>query len=471
MLNGIIIVLSIICTLYVFYLEKIPQYQYITLLPLSFFITYIIFLSRIIKHKVSVFNIVFIVFMFFRYCIMSVGMALCGITVDIYDVPKKEVYTESILIMVYELLILSFVLYYLNYKKSKNSIKKISTKYNSSYFIYYIFILFVFVLCLIKPEVLSCINILIPSNEKINLYNKFDEFEQLISLLVIVCKNLIFIILINKITKLYKSNSNIGLYILSLVLLIINISIFYSVNRMEIIITAIASFLIINSGIFKKYLKITTSIAFILLIILIPIVTETRNMQLINNKKDIINSLTETMQLYQGGLDSVAVAIKTSYDFDEHRNLEEFVYNLLRPVIGINMFFKNSDHELVNSYFNYNIFGSYNLEALIIPFIGQSYFFCGYVAAPLFMCIFLLLGYKLDKIARTTECTEIKFFMYMCVIRLAMMSGFNFTILMNTLSMELIIPLIVIFLNKTIVINKKMKEERYGKNKYNNTDI
>ena len=295
--------------------------------------------------------------------------------------PLAENYHLAIVLMNYELLIITLLILFkeLSVNSMRNSLN-ININLDSRHTFYIIFIFFSFLSYLLVPEVRRNINILSPS------INNEEVQSTVINILVycfIISKQLLFIIILKKIYILYISQKN-SLYLLfALVATILNIGIYFGTNRSDILITAVASCILLFVLFGKKARNLVILLGFIVLSLLITVTNE-REYAPVNDDVNVVYDLADKLQVYSGGVYNVAIALETKEYFPEASHPSVLFFDIFRPMIGVNVLVKDLPFYYSNIYFNERIWMNIDRRSQIIPMIGQGNLHFGYLLAPLF---------------------------------------------------------------------------------------
>src|SRR5699024_1907857 len=186
-------------------------------------------------------------------------------------------------------------------------------------------------------------------------------------------------------------------YILSFVMVasisVINSMIFVGTNRASFILNFVATIIIL----IYLYKKTAISFSFIMAAILPPLLGSLlsfRQTTTITQGANKLVDLTDTLQVYLGGVYNVAMSLDIT---SPNNNPLYLIIDIMRSAIGPNILLKNMN--FVNSVhlFNERIFQS-NLVSQILPMIGQGKLYLGYIFAPLLGVLFIFIATYFTKI-------------------------------------------------------------------------
>ncbi|MDY0933054.1 hypothetical protein [Chryseobacterium sp. CFBP8996] len=425
------------------------SYNLLFLLPLFYFICFGLFLYKRLNYKnISVFFIVFNIVVFSRYVILPFFIVYAGYYGGrALTIPTHDVFNIAHIIMVYELIATSVFASYLEKKNrrfSHNSKLHMTLGFNKNIVII-IFILCVLLFLSVSRDWLLAVNFFVSNPLEIELTGD----AMLSSYLLILIKQIIFIYIVYYMAKLYSKKKKIIYLIVTFIAMITNIGIFVGTNRSDVLVPAIVSLLLISKLFTTKVAKGMSIIIFICVFALISQITETRNFSSISKGNSELIDRTDFLQVYLGGPYNVAIAVDTKESYPEAGKLEVLFFDIFRPMIGVNFLVKNLDIKYSNIYFNHRIFKSDN-RSQIIPMVGQSNLFFGVLLSPLLSVLFVFLAYRLNKFIVNSTNPLIYYFFTLSVARMGFLMGQNTMNMINDLSFNIFLFLIIFWLNKKI---------------------
>lgn len=246
---------------------------------------------------------------------------------------------------------------------------------------------------------------------------------------------------------LYNKKKNSIYVFLSFIFVLINMFIYFGTNRSDIIISAIASFLLLYK-LFGRVTKNYLILGVVSLILIISIVSGTRSNASISENR--LTGITDTFQVYTGSVYNVAIALETKDFFPEANNLGVLFFDIFRPMIGINFLIKNLSFEYSNIFFNRRMWLNVDRRSQILPMIGQGNLFFSFLLAPLFSIFFIRLFYYFEKIMLKTKNLEIYYFFTLVVVRLDFFMRQNTMNMINDMSMNLVLFLVIFLFNQSL---------------------
>jgi len=455
-LNYIVIpVICLVASVYILLWNQRSEYNLMFLLPIVFLICYEFLLLKALK-TFREFGYVYSIVSFVRFVILPVLTVLSGRYDGRSSVPPStDSFKIAFTLMIYEIIVCSIFIFFFGKKlcKEKKDVNKNIALSKNKWF-YYIFIVISIFFIILNPNILSALSFIMPNRNGFN-YDDFGIVGQITILFSIVGKDLIFILLLNYMKDKYHNNPSIKYVWLSIVLIIINSSIYFGTNRFDFVLNLVAS-TILFCIIFKKYRKIIVSMMMIFCVAGFIAITQVRNNYYsVSKDKSLIYDVTDTLQIYLGGPYNVAMSVETAIAYPEGRNIGTALYDITRPVLGINIFVKNIENvELTTHYFNWRIFNK-NHQTQIIPMIGEGYYLFGFLLAPVFDVLFITIAFYLRKLCMRKNDMFITFFVLITLVRLGFINCQSATIQMNDLSFNLFLPAIIYVVNGGLPVLKK----------------
>lgn len=448
-LNLIFILSSLLASIIIYFDYNRPtHYNYLYILPLSFGVLSIVFISIYINSNKN-FGVLFIISIYYlRMVIIPIVMRYDKYLSVATNNAIYQNMNKAILLMIYELFFVFLTIFIYKFKVKKiprvklmhddKFILKIpfQTKFIVVLATLYLIISFSFYPTLLKnySGFFNMINVAefkslfqsVPKLIRVTTFLLFDILQ------IIYC----FIIMLFFKKKLRNELSAIFLSIL-FVLPIINITSDTKAYNVLLLIACLLFLLYL----YPKKMKIL--IAFFILTVIF-IAFGGLVIKSINTNSGI-NGASSLLQAYFGGPANVAAAISINNDVIKMRLPWDFFY--VTPILG-DIF--NTEITTVHL-FNYAMFGSYIRNDQIIPMIGQGYYHFGFLLAPIFSVIMTLLALKFDSKQRSTINPFKKFiFMYFTICTSIMPVAYNFTIFFTYL-IQLFLPIWFFYKSSKIV--------------------
>lgn len=428
------------------------------IIPLVFSILFFIIYSKI-NYKNHIGTIVLISAMWIRYMIVPTLIYFHGSLSEI--TPTYEYIDFSILLILYEMIMISLVfLVFFNKKKQLNEIK-IKDNANLKFFIA-VFIVLSFVIVIINPELLGSFDIL-KGEINYDVLNMQKDNSGLYS--IIWNTGLIFttLYLVNLIYTKYCKKNRYTYVLYSFGIIFIYILIVYiggiTISRWLIIVNILVFFTMIFS-LYSNYRKIISSVIFIgMLFFLFGATiqkTEIFEGNVSDNKiKVLIDDLTNPtiIDIYFSGPISVNNAIDMK-EKNTNLNIKNLPSDLFNNFPGITSYIEKEN--TTNFNYNYNIFNS-NRSDQIIPLIGQSFTYFGYMFAPLLSMIFTYFVLYFD---RKGNCKNDIYSIYIykfTSIWFAFFPFLNLTILIAWVYQKIVPFYLILKTSEIIKLNIKIK--------------
>ncbi|HHV84020.1 MAG TPA: hypothetical protein GXX43_10260 [Tepidanaerobacter syntrophicus] len=461
-----IILISIFCSLYIAYSNRLAQgYELLYMLPLSFGFCFVFFLSKPVMLNRSVFLWTFATFAILRYLLLPVSMVYQNFwTGYAYYPPHPSSVYKGILLMIYEIIISSIVICTCYKKKlhndmrnshascSKNDAANCKALIKNKTF-YIIFIFFSFFILITNSEILKGISFF-------STFNRIDSEEKgiFISLgrqFVMLAKLLLYFLVIDKLHQKYlSSHKNIYIW-LTYIAAFLNIGIFVGVNRKNIIVNAIASIFTIN----YLYPKQKSKTTFIIIIIAFLIFSQLTLFRFYNDtSKKPFDNIAATLQVYFSGPYNMALAVETREEYKEEISAFNVFYDIARPFYGIGQYFKRFNVYSSTDYFNKRLsIGGLPRNDQIMPVTGEGLLHFGYILSPIYLILTVMLGFYLDKKLSKAEKLEEKYILILLCAILGEIMGLNFVIIVNQMTFNGVLFYLVYWLNSKIILVSSTK--------------
>lgn len=463
-----LVVSSIVSLFYVAILNTNSGYSYLFLLPLSYCVLYLCAVKPLLfRAETSLFLYMTTVVFYLRYVVYPFFVVYSGNYVDgrTISLPTASVFQEAIFLMTYEFLISVLVICWLErryQKKSPNLHQEITLRPLFNYPIYLLSIVLLLIALLIDRSWVNIITSpgMLFSDANFDLDSTDRTFGLRASImgnLFYTARNLIFVAGVMYASRrrfVQKRLKNSSYYIL-LILLFAMISLFqFGLNRMKIAVVVCCGAYFVCQLVRPFVSTLRQFLMSMIGVLIIPIiafmaVTELRNYYVDPNSTRA-EKTAESLQAYLGGVHNVAIAIDL-----EHKNPNIFtgkmlLYDFLRPTIGIGLLVKDWDVQYSNQLFNRRIYLSDHM-AQIIPMIGQGYLYGGFLFAPFLGILFVSMAYVFLIVGRKYNISPFfSFYLYLCIFRLALFPGQNSMNMMNYISFNLLIVIVLEMLNNSI---------------------
>ncbi|MCI2914803.1 hypothetical protein [Staphylococcus hominis] len=456
-INSLIIIISLITTIYLF--KQRPQldvgYENIYLLPLAYLICHILFIRKVMKnYGISMFLGVYITVSFFRYVLISGLVVIAHWFYGRAIVPPEPIfYKKAIWLMIYELFAynLAIILFHkLFFKKKKNINNEatVNVSYSKNNIVYIVFMILTVLLVAIRPSALSFFSFL-SVNENFSGLDKADTLTAITTIFLNISRILIYLIVIRWLMINVHPKSPYLSFSVILLVTIINSLIFFGTNRSDFIFNFIVN-LVILMYLYKK-LGITVSA---ILITLIPIVVENmssyRQTTTITKGANKLVDFTDNLQVYLGGVYNVALSLDMSSPNSQPIIL---LVDIFRSAFGPNLILKHLNIVPSVNLFNTRIYLSDHV-AQIIPMIGQSYLYLGFIFSPILGIGFIFIAIFLVREIVRVNRLELIYILTLFSGRLGFVMAQNGNILLNDLTFFFPLFLIVYYLNNKVVLNK-----------------
>lgn len=436
-----LIVIPLVCFFYVVLNWDSQYFKNLFLLPLFFIFFVPVLNHRILTRGKSVFVFCFFSFCFLRYVVLPFLMTLSGYDGGRASIPPKQESTElAIIMMGYELLVCSIILFFVG---KREPVRISSTFSSNNNMIYFLFVAFSLFLLILVPSVLKNINFIYAKDEFERAFNSEGILYAIALYSALTAKSLLYCLMTIYCANRHNKSNRIIYLIVNLIACLLNIVIYYGASRITIIATAVSS-LIFMYALYKNKKIIIAASTVIVAVLVVVLISLTAARGIIYGSG--AGTLADTISVYTGGPYNVAIALEVPSKYPEVSTVGTFIYDFTRPIIGLGYLVDSPDMHYSVYYFNYRMTdGRYFSQ--ILPMIGQGFFYFGYLLAPLFSGLWIMIGMKLEKRANRTTHPELYYFLIFNALRISTFMGQSSINQVNSLSMNLLLFLILYFIN------------------------
>lgn len=444
-----VFLVSIMATFYIAYNVDHPGYDELFILPIVYGIVFILFISPVLFKNTNIFLTVFTAVSFTRYIVLPSLIVYSGLYGGRSAVPPlASSYELALRLMVYELIIVTAVMYFIFKKINvKPSLQSGEIKLPKNIFIYLVFLALTVLLVGMNPGVLKSFYFIIPPDDLVG-FGGGSVFSSISFYFLAISKYIIYILLMSYLNKKYIMTNNKFYIAYSFILTLMNIFVIFGANRADFVITTIVS-VIVFYKLYPRQSKIASFVIIILMIFITGFISSHRDNATYSDGADPVLDLTNTLQVYLGGPYNVAIATEAANENPEGRSIIHFGYDILRPAMGFNVLLKELDWKMSSDYFNERIYFT-DQKSHIIPIIGQGYFYFGFMFSPIIMIMFLYFVSFLIKTIQKQSRIELIFFLTIPIARIGLAMGQNGSILVNDTSFFLLLSLVVYYFNNKI---------------------
>lgn len=452
-LYGLTIFISLFVTIYVVYNVNHEGYKYLYALPLFYAFIMII---RVI-HTPRGFVIKIIDFIYFiRFILLSFMVVYSGWYEGRSSFPPlNSSFDKAIFYMLLEYLFINIFYYFVLKKYDVDTLRdnldlKIVDYYKD--IIYIIFILVNIIFLFLGFSNVSFLGI--------GHKDSVETQNQLITLLKIsmyISKYLVMGFIIRNFYMKYKSNNK-KIYIFYTVFSTFIISsIFVGNNRMDAILPLLSAFILLNY-LYKNKMRIYNLLMVFFMIISIYVISILRNTfeyKITESKSGLI---TDYIQVYIAGVYNVALSLEIN-TISGNNVLLTFIYDLIRPFLGLNLFWRSETLKTSSELFNFKIFGVSNHVSQIIPLIGQFNHAFGWLGIPISVSIITILLTIFLRMLKKIYIIEAMIILPL-IIRLCITYSQNISIFINELSSIIIIFIVLKLISMFLEKMSKKEMER-----------
>lgn len=447
----IIFFLGLITTVnLIFSSKEFPQSFY--LIPLSYSILILIFPSftKYIFRNIGLFTLN--ACMFIRYLLSPLLISFEGVYDPNSIVPFNNNYTIATYLMLYELVVIFFI-FQLLYKKFYDNRKILTTNIKAEKNLMgWAFVVFCILIIVLYPEVLSRYSFIWLTDE---LKSKEIGIEIIssIPLLVQIGTLVLTISIVNQIYKRYSNNNRFVYVLLSICIVFLISSFIVGTSRNSVILPLVTGLYIIFIS-FQKHKKVIGGISVLsvmLFILFSTLLKETTIYSYDYTLYDFFSQLNINLQRYFSGLNNVAISVQTSSIYSSF-NIESILSDITRNIVLINSFFQSEKSALID--FNIVYYNGGFSRDQILPLIGQGYLYFGFLLAPLFTIIILILLMYFDSKVLTKDGIIHRYIYAYVALKLGTFMMANFTILISFITNYFLILLLLVVLNRKVIGNR-----------------
>lgn len=406
----IVIFISIIATI-ICKFTNVPitsGYELLWIHPLIFSIVYMFIyipMIRLDKFKVTVYSV--IVLSWLRCVAIPVTSALSGVYNGVsYIYVSKESIEFAILLVAFELIVTSIVLYILvntnkDYKKIKNS-KDFVLELKGSKKVYILYILFAIVIYILIGRNLNIVNFLVISPTEGERQGDILNTNLVLIRQIIICATVfLFAYMVDILKHKYDKSRNIKYVYYSILFGIFNICIIVGERRSVQIYTCLVVLSILLSA-FKNHKRkiiffIVSSAGVVLLLMSIykhfsAFIYGSYIDAIKSNPLDI-GEIATMLQSYFFGTQNVATAI----EFKKVCNLNilNMLYDFGRSTFGLSFLLKG-DMSVTSQYFNMYIYSGTQNTGHIISGVSYGYIYLGTILSPFIVSMNMYVCIKLE---------------------------------------------------------------------------
>ncbi len=447
---------------------KNPQhYEILFILPLIYIVCCITCFQ--IYQKKSLTCLFLHICAFLRYVVLPFFYAFNPVYgFDDYQCTNSQILNKAIVLMAYELLVVSvfLILYYLSHNvqninqfliEQKNTL---GVKQKNKFLGVVIFLIVSVLLLLRYPSALKQINFVFLQSNTDNrvgsIASNAGTMDMLIRQVLLIAILSFFVLIVTKLKESAKISSNKAL-IISLLLAALCTCIIVSEQRSSQIYCAFAAIiLLIRLYPEKRKLIIYSLLSICILVVLFLTIYKTFFAFKYDSYLDAIKSegidlkdISTSLEIYLLGPQTVASSIE--FSAKGGFTFEQFFYDIGRSFIGISFFVKNNSSHITSEQFNLFISNGSSISGYLLPITGNAYCFVGFLLAPFLICIIYWLALKMEKLFLKSKTEYITFFSAYIYIRLATCIIFsNLATVLNVISSILLSAGLVYLFQKII---------------------
>jgi len=458
-----ILVSSILSTLISVVFTKNSNFIYLFVIPFSYgILTW--FLAKSIKDIGPGLLMMFIA-LFVRYIVFVPIFIISGYNTYIYNNYPVNLFGESMLLMIYEMIVIMVSVYlYDLYFKKKEFIKNRFRK-NELVFLYSIPNSFGIILMVIislifiykEPALLNNYSFFLSPSEIKIIDVDIISGSKVGDSIIWWTKLLVTIYLFSYFYKKYILSNKEIYFILSIIFLILPSLFFDQRSRMSMLLPLVSSLFLLRI-VYKKRKKIITSFFLIMITINMSILTAYKNFggSTVSTAVDVLgfDQLSDLLNMYFAGVPNITAGINAKMVFGSHLSLNTFLNDLFGYTMGLAKNFDGYNSTKLYGDFLYGYGFNNGFYDQILPTIIHGYFYFGFLLSPIFTIIMIFSFMYFDHVTKTTKRLDYAFIFAMvsAIVGFAIPAGF-YHLTINV--MNILVPvLIFMYLNgKKIIQN------------------
>lgn len=437
------------------------------LLPLAFFLCFSLLMYDDIKKMKSLTLIIYSIISYVRYLILPIFESIYPIT----EISMYSQFTElnsAILMLVYEIIVVSIFFKIILKNAKEFRMKKII---NKDYIVFenntiiVILCAILILLILFSPSIVNNISLFVLSSNSDLRAGLIVKSGSLTEKILLQFFNNIKIFLIIIITnyfgkKYYKYKKR--LYLLFPILLsVFIIGLIISDARSVFLYYGFPT-IIIFLILYKKYRKKIIFNFLLIFTFLISMMSLYKTLYIFNSDSYIMGIMNSDFSLKDLGY-QLEIYFLGPYSLEPcfHINanqstLATVIYDFFRPFMGFNFIAKKLDLLTTSDMYCLLLTNGLSDTGYLLPITMQGYIYCGFLLAPLLLCLFLMIALKFEKILINSNKISIIFISGYIYIRLAScMIMSNSSTIITLISMMLIFTYLPLAFQK--IINKRGK--------------
>lgn len=444
---------ALFCAVLVLFFQNYAGYELLVTQPLVFIFCYFLALRRGLEFKpFRPFLFVFTLICFVRYVILPLLTVVSGHYGGRSQLPPEpDSFSAAILLMNWELVCCSLLVFFLERRRRKSGLLSAGSQgFHTGYPMPGIGVYLIFggALILVFPSALQSVNFVVPRVVAGEI--EASTLENFVAYVFLVAKSLLFLIVLKICYGNYLKSKKEGLVILCLFFASFNVLVYWGSNRSDILISAVATFLVLYRAFGARVSKYAVVGLFVLSSALF-LVTQKREHVSFSGGQNPMVDVSDTFQVYTGGVYNVAIALETKEMIPASGQIKTLFVDVFRPMIGFNLLLKDLPLVYSNIYFNQRLWQSVDRRSQILPMVGQGNLYFGFLFAPLLSLAFIFLAYKIEGYALGASNVFVYYFLCLALVRLGFMMGQNTMNMVNDISMNLFLFFVVYLFNYAVV--------------------
>lgn len=420
------------------------HYVYLTLFPIAYLFSFqslVKYAGKGCHYRITV------VIVLLMYWIRMVALPIYGIANGAYLASYgKGNISIAIILCVYECIVVTLFLYYMNNKKQKAILETNTRVLVGNRLVYTVFLLIVLFIYANYGRQIHFFEFFVK-----DIGTEIEREGDIVNSRYLIIRQFIssgilftFFILIDLFRKHYVFSKRRIYVFLGIILAIMLVGIISGERRTSQVYTAFAScWLLIN--IFPNYKRrIVLSISSIALFVLVMMtIYKQYNAFLYDTYEEALENKTLAqgfslglMDAYYNGINTVSKNLY--FGSDENLSITNLLYDFARSIFGLSYLLKDKMMLTVELY-NYRIYGGEQTNGFLFSSISYGYIYLGFLLSPLFTIISVWVALFLERKMRVAKSIEMTYILAIVYMRFAFGFLGAFPPLLNMASRYLII--------------------------------
>lgn len=457
--NLIVLLLSIIGTaITVLFSNQTPQeYKIIWILPVIFTVLYCTVFQRVIRNSNMRITVVsLIVLLFLKTVLNPVLISLAGPTYPgkRYVFLSPDVINLAISVTAYELIIVSFFVFFLSILKQNNEYIKPTKTFilGGSKLFYGIYIAFAIVLFIIfgrSANILSFFSFSLNENG----YTQVESTSLiLVRQIMVVAIAISFILVVNYAKVQYIKTNKKVFILIGILAALINVSVIVGNRRSVQLFTSILSILVLvktfkssKKLIVFSILSVASTVFFLMTLYRWGAGEQGSYAGALSSTEMSVQWMADYAQIYFAGPDAIATSIVFANNID--LSFKNLVFDFGRTIFGLSFLLKDN-MQITSELYNLYLYNGAQLTGQLVFSNSYGFIYFGFLGAPIIMILNTWISVYLEKLYRKSYSYELAYLFGYCLLRMSL------NLLTNTPTIITVITQMLGTLGLVIVVSR-----------------